>query len=493
MTDLAPVLLYSLVGLLLLALGAVLGRRWLRTLGRRSILRFRARVDSFKLERRQAVRDELLADPVIGAAIAAHAAAHGGARDAAVDRVERYVDEIVPFFNVLSYYRIGYTLARRVIRLFYRVTVEYEDRAAVLGLPRHDVAVYVANHRSNMDYVVVTYVLAGVVSISYAVGEWARTWPLEHLFKSFGSYFIRRGFREPLYHAVLARYVQLITRHRVTQGIFPEGGLSRDGRIRPPKIGLFDYLLGTLGDPAFAGDIWIVPVGINYDRVLEDRTLTRELIPGARRPWRVVQLAQALGFLVSNGIRLIAGRASRYGRVGICFGTPISARRWFARHAPGALELPRAERLPEIQRFAQVVMGSVGAVVPATAVPVAATALLALGSSVVSDAQVVAGMAEVLERLRAVGVRGEAASESPEALWDRALATFRLRRFVVRQADHHVILPNARPLLEYYANSIAHLLGSERAWELSPATAVDPPTLAPDRRRQAGGNAGGRN
>ena len=102
---------------------------------------------------------------------------------------------------------------------------------------------YLMNHRTNADYVVVAYVLARVVSISYAVGEWARTWPLEYVFKSFGSYFIRRRFREPLYHTVLERYVQLITRNGVTQGIFPEGGLTRDGALRPPKLGLLDYIV----------------------------------------------------------------------------------------------------------------------------------------------------------------------------------------------------------------------------------------------------------
>ena len=68
------------------------------------------------------------------------------------------------------------------------------------------------NHRSNADYVLVSYALAGQVAISYAVGEWARAFPLEHMFKAFGSYFIRRRYREPLYHTVLERYVQLITR-----------------------------------------------------------------------------------------------------------------------------------------------------------------------------------------------------------------------------------------------------------------------------------------
>src|SRR5207253_8383152 len=126
-------------------------------------------------------------------------------------------------------------------------------------------------HRSNADYVLVSYALAGQVAISYAVGEWARAFPLETIFKAFGSYFIRRRFREPLYHTVLERYVQLITREGVTQGIFVEGGLSRDGKLRPPTLGLLDYTCRTLTDTAFDRDIWFVPVAFNYYRPLQDR------------------------------------------------------------------------------------------------------------------------------------------------------------------------------------------------------------------------------
>jgi len=203
-------------------------------------------------------------------------------------RVEQYVDEIVPQLNVLSYYKIGYNLAKVVLNLLYRVTVDYQDEAALERIPKRDVVVYAMNHRSNVDYVVVAYVLAYGAHVSYAVGEWARVWPLEYVFKSFGSYFIRRGFREPLYHAVLEQYVRLITKNGVTQGFFPEGRLSRDGRLGSPKLGLLDYVCRTMLDPGFDRDIWFVPVAINFDRVLEDRALIRELVDEPIGPavWR---------------------------------------------------------------------------------------------------------------------------------------------------------------------------------------------------------------
>jgi hypothetical protein len=50
-----------------------------------------------------------------------------------------------------------------------------------------------------------------------------------------------------------------------------------------------------------------------------------------------------------------------------------------------------------------------------------------------------------------------------DEVWDRAWRTFRLRRLVVAEGESLVILPRGRPLLEYYANSIAHLLPAAAA------------------------------
>ena len=201
-------------------------RRWART----TLWQFRSRVDRYKLVERDRIREALLADPGIAVAIEEHAAAHGMADSEVRIRVNQYIDEIVPFFNVLSYYRIGYNLSRLLINLLYKSTIEYRDQPALDRMPRRDVVVYLMNHRSNADYVVLAYVMARMVSISYAVGEWARVWPLEFVFKSFGSYFIRRRFREPLYHTVLERYalrdmliltLNQITRVELTPEMFP--------------------------------------------------------------------------------------------------------------------------------------------------------------------------------------------------------------------------------------------------------------------------------
>jgi glycerol-3-phosphate O-acyltransferase len=72
----------------------------------------------------------------------------------------------------------------------------------------------------------------------------------------------------------------MATEGGVVQAVFLEGRLSRDGKLREPKIGLLDYMLRDF-DPERERDIVFIPAGVNYDRVLEDRTVLLDTGPGA--------------------------------------------------------------------------------------------------------------------------------------------------------------------------------------------------------------------
>jgi glycerol-3-phosphate O-acyltransferase len=327
-------------------------------------------------------------------------------------------------------------------------------------LPRESIVIYLMNHRSNADYVLVGFALAGEVSISYAVGEWARAFPLEYIFKSFGSYFIRRRYREPLYHTVLERYVQLITRNGVTQGIFPEGGLTRDGRLRPAKIGLLDYVLGVAREPGFADRMYIVPVAINYDRVLEDRSLLRELQGGAERarPSRLTQLREVAHYTSWNLARLLTGKWKRYGRAAVTVGSPMPLAPWFAAN-PGLFSLPKSERLSRVQMLCDGVMSRIGALVPVTPVPLACAAIQSLDADFVPRSRLLARMAEMREVLIELNAHVLRAERDIAETFEVAYRMLRMRRVVARAGEGYLVLPRGRELISYYANSIAHLLG----------------------------------
>lgn len=424
----------------------------------RAIHEFRARLARYKLQERRVTRAELADDPAIAVAVQAHMAEHGMSEERVRRQVRRYLDEIVPNFNVLSYYRVGYNVAKILVNLLYKTSVDYQDEAALEQIPKRDVVIYLMNHRSNADYVVVAYVLARGVHVSYAVGEWARAWPLEYVFKSFGAYFIRRKFREPLYHTVLERYVQLITRNGVTQGIFPEGGLTHDGKLRPPKLGLLDYICRTILDSGFDRDIWFVPVALNYDRVLEDRSLIHELINEEDRPGRLSQLTTVFSYLASNTGRLLTGRLKRYGRVAVNFGTPLSLRAWLRSAPTDVLGLPKERRLAELDRLAREMMTRIGAIIPVTPVPLAAAALLSFEQTAIAKAALLERMDQLRDRLKEVNGKVVRGGARIAEIWDRAWRMLRMRRLVIADGETLIVLPKGRPLLEYYANSIAHLV-----------------------------------
>ena len=46
-------------------------------------------------------------------------------------------------------------------------------------LPEDATVVFVINHRSNMDYVLLTYLVSDNAALSFAMGQWARRWPLQ--------------------------------------------------------------------------------------------------------------------------------------------------------------------------------------------------------------------------------------------------------------------------------------------------------------------------
>lgn len=244
--------------------------------------RLQLHIQPFKLTRRKIMIDRLTHDPKVMEAVAEHARAENIPPEIVLKTAERYAREIVPSFSASAYFGFAIRASRFISKAMYRVRIGFIDDETLRDVDPNSTVIFVMNHRSNMDYVLVTFLVAERSALSYAVGEWARVWPLQPLIRSMGAYFIRRKSRNLLYRRVLARYVQLATEGGVTQAIFPEGGLSRNGKLGDPKLGLLSYILGDY-DPETSRNVVFVPVGLNYDRVLEDRVLTTVDTNGKRK------------------------------------------------------------------------------------------------------------------------------------------------------------------------------------------------------------------
>jgi glycerol-3-phosphate O-acyltransferase len=445
---LRTILLLSAVVLVLGVVALVIGKRYARRVQRAG----KIRIDRFKLKRRHAeIELEVFGSREIVHAIQGYAKEHHTSIDAATRQARIYLREIVPKFNLLAYYRFGAPLARAIMHFLYRPVVErkplvdFNERA-----PKGSVVVYVINHRSNADYVLVAHMLFKFISLSYAIGEWARVWPLNHLFKWFGGYFVRRRYREPLYHAILAKFVQTITKNGVTQGIFIEGGLTRDGAFLKPKLGMLDYIVTAKRDPEFTAPLYLIPTAVNYDRVLEDRNLTEELMGREDRSTRLQKLSTTLDFLFKNVFRSLVHRFKRYGYAIVTFGTPVEVDR-FVREHPDVLAQSFDVRKPLVLQLAEEVMGEISRAVPVT--PVTLVATLFKERETLTEAELLAG----IDRLRQSWhdriwlLREKTAAD----LWQAARDVLELRHLIVKTDAGAWRWSPAEPMLrDYYANAL---------------------------------------
>ncbi len=421
---------------------------------------------SFKLTRRQVLIDRLFHDAKVQAAASAHAQDSGTALPEVWRQVDRYAREIVPSFNAYIYYRVGYALARAAAKMLYRVRVDYVDEAALARIDRQSTVVFVMNHRSNMDYVLVAFLAAERATLSFAVGEWARIWPLQQLVKSMGAFFVRRNSGSALYRAVLARYVQMATEAGVTQAVFPEGGLTIDGKLREPRLGLLDYMLKSYDERPGEGrrDIVFIPVGLNYDRVLEDRSQLLKLHPDRPRlrGWagRWQALRTTLGFAGANLGLALGGRWHRLGYACVNFGTPVSMRAWTREHGVHFPALDDEQRKAEVARLGKLLMGAIGAVVPVLPVSLVASVLIAEPTRAWSLLDLKAAAHRRMAELATRGARLYLPRQDHDYALDVGLRMLILRHVVV--ADDSVdglyhVAPQQMELLAYYAHAIAHL------------------------------------
>jgi len=424
--------------------------------------RLHLEIRPFTLTKRQVLIDRLMYDPKVLDVAGAQARERGIPRDVLMAEIERYAREIVPAFNAYAYFRMGYWLARRAARILYRVRVGFADEEGLSRVDPKSTVVFVMNHRSNMDYVLVAYLAATRTALSYAVGEWARIWPLQTLVRTMGAYFIRRDSGDPLYRLVLERYVAMATEGGVVQAIYPEGGLTKDGALRAPRLGLLDYM--TRGfDPEGERDIVFIPVGINYDRTLEDRSQVLALDAGVQRRSALFAASTALKFLLRNVLLMLRGRWYRFGYACVNFGSPLSMRAYGRDLEIDLRALPREERFKEVEKLASHLMRSVGRVVPVLPVSLVATAFLRRPEGRWSELELKAAVLRLIETLSGAGAHIYIPRSDQDYAVTVGLRILTLRKLVSEEDGLFSPAPEELPLLRYYANSIRHLFPATTA------------------------------
>lgn len=415
--------------------------RWfLRGRMERAVARLNQRltrpIEPFKLMARNDKIVRLTFDPQVLEAVAERASETRRPGTVVIEEARHYAREIVPGFSTMVYFGFATRAARWLSKLLYRVRVGRVD-AALEGIDPRATVIFVMNHRSNMDYVLVTWMVADRSALSYAVGEWARVWPISWLFRAMGAYFIRRGSANGLYRRVLARWVQMATAEGTTQAIFPEGGLSLNGRVGKPRVGLLRYI--QQGAAEYGRPVVFVPVGIGYDRVVEDRLLVEAGLKGERR-FRAGPFAM-LAFLARHLWRILRGRFPGFGTAAVVFGQPVPM-----------------EAEPTAEALAARLMAEAMRAVPVLPVPLVAAAV----GEGIARADLEAQVADLARDLDAVGAElvlppGGLVTACAEGL--RAL----IKRDIVVERDGILApAPGKAALLQFYAAAVVQRLEAGR-------------------------------
>lgn len=412
-------------------------------------------ISPFQQTRRQALIDQLVFDEKVIATIRDYAKEHNMPFEAVRARAFKYAREIVPAFNVYIYFRVGYWLARKISRLIYRIRVGFFDDDQLKHIPQDSSVVFVMNHRSNMDYLLVSFLVAEKTALSYAVGEWARIWPLETLIKAMGAFFVRRKSGNPLYRKVLERYVNLATRAGVCQAVFLEGGLTKDGVMREPRLGFLDYMLRDY-HPDIDRDVVFVPVGINYDRVIEDRSLMHAQLLDATKRSRWFVIKTTLKFIVKTTFMHRKKRWRRFGYASVNFARPVSAREYCNKLNIDFSKKDKEERFLCVKDLASSLVKKVEEVIPVLPVSLISEIVLRNKGEWKSELELKSDAIKRISELESQGAPINISASACERVLSSALNMLEGRNFIEVKDNLYRANQESVSVLSYYANSIKH-------------------------------------
>ncbi len=411
--------------------------------------------------RRRSLADRVASDPVLLKSVEPIAAERGLTVSDLKAEIERIAYEIVPAFNPFFYFRLGYWMARHALRSYYRVRIGFVDEKSLESLSSDQSVVFVSNHRSNVDYMLVTYLTSQRTMLSFGAGEWSQVFPIEQMIRSAGGYFVRRDSGDPLYRRVLERYVQVASEASVPHAIFPEGKLSVDGRLSPAKFGILTYLSRQFV-PGVSPDLVFVPIACNYDRVPEDINVIEHDTFQFRAMGRRYVIRSGVVFAPRTIWEMVAWRRS-YGFACATFGCPNSFTAWLRQRRLEWTEMDSGARYSALSEFGNGIMDEIRDLIPVTPVPVLCHVLDAADDSHFEEDQLLEAFRQRVDRALALGATVVLPRNDARLALLHAVNQLCARRMLHDEGKRaYAINEEKKRLISYYANTVDHLIRAEK-------------------------------
>ncbi len=248
------------------------------------------------------------------------------------------------------------------------VIIDRKGMARLRNISKKMPLVVVPCHRSHIDYLLLSYVFykENIQLPFVAAGNNLSFWPIGHIFRKSGAFFIRRSFKGlDLYNEVFARYVKAMLKEKMPIEFFIEGGRSRTGKMVMPKFGLLSIILKAYQQRS-EGNLGIIPVYIGYDRVIEEESYIKEL-----------EGASKINEKASDVIRSRKIVKKRYGHVYVNVGEPILLKEYMEKQGIALDALDGRERQALYRKISYEIALAINRVSVVTPGALAAAAFLA--------------------------------------------------------------------------------------------------------------------
>jgi glycerol-3-phosphate O-acyltransferase len=208
-------------------------------------------------------------------------------------------------------------------RLYKSIEVSNANAVRHLAQEGHEI-IYVPCHRSHMDYLLLTYIIAqeGLVTPRIAAGINLDFWPAGPIFRKAGAFFIRRSFKgNRLYSTIFREYLSLLFERGYSVKYYSEGGRSRTGRLLSPKTGMLAMTMQSLLR-GIDRPLTLIPVYIGYEHVMEVGTYHKELSGSEKKRESFLGVFKAIKSL------------RNYGKGYVNFGEPINVNKFLTEEVP---------------------------------------------------------------------------------------------------------------------------------------------------------------
>jgi len=369
----------------------------------------------------------------------------------------RYLDEIAA-----DYYDLYVELWDKALTWLWNnvydgVVIDREGLTRVRDISRRMPCVIIPCHRSHIDYLLLSYVFYkhNIPLPFIAAGTNLMFWPLGHIFRKAGAFFIRRTFGgNVLYRQVMETYIRTMLREGHPIEFFIEGGRSRTGKMVMPKFGMLSMVMQACTE--LHRDVAIIPVFIGYDRVMEEKSYLQELGGASKERERASSIIKSSKLL-----------NKRYGRVYVNVGEPIYMQSYLQARGKPLEATDTDERRSLYRKISYEVVSEISRISVVTPFALVAAALLCHYKRGLTRNDLLEIIHELFHYLAARGVPIATTFANPERAIQDALDQFKSMGVISEMGAEEgeedefteVVFSldeEKRLHLEYYKNNILH-------------------------------------